>query len=66
MELVNNTAEITNEESLARTFPIVKTLLRSINYGYLQITIQDGKVVQIDKTEKFRFNEQKTKLDNQR
>lgn len=30
--------------------------IKSIKYGYVQIIIQDGKVVQIDKTEKIRFN----------
>ena len=29
--------------------------LRGIKYGYVQITVQDSKVVQIDKTEKFRM-----------
>jgi hypothetical protein len=30
--------------------------LKSIRYGYVQITVQDSKVVQIDKTEKIRFD----------
>ena len=30
--------------------------LRSIRHGYVQIIIQDSKVVQIDKTEKLRFD----------
>lgn len=30
--------------------------LRSIRYGYVQIIVQDSKVVQIDKTEKIRFD----------
>ncbi len=30
--------------------------LRSIRYGYVQIIVQDSKVVQIDKTEKVRFD----------
>lgn len=30
--------------------------LRSIRYGYVQIIVQDSKVVQIDKTEKIRLN----------
>ncbi len=33
--------------------------LKSIQYGYVQITVQDSKVVQIDKTEKFRLDGQK-------
>lgn len=30
--------------------------LRSIRYGYVQIIVQDSKIVQIDKTEKIRFD----------
>jgi len=30
--------------------------LRQIKFGYIQITIQDAKVVQIDRTEKQRIN----------
>lgn len=33
--------------------------VRQIKYGYVQITIQDGHVVQIDRTEKQRFNPNK-------
>lgn len=32
--------------------------LKSIRYGYVQITVQDSKVVQIDKTEKIRFDKE--------
>ena len=32
--------------------------LRSIRYGYVQIIVQDSKVVQIDKTEKIRFDKE--------
>ena len=30
--------------------------LRGIRYGYVQITVQDAKVVQIEKTEKIRLD----------
>ncbi len=30
--------------------------IKSIRYGYVQIIVQDSKVVQIDKTEKIRFD----------
>lgn len=30
--------------------------LKSIRHGYVQIIVQDSKVVQIDKTEKIRFD----------
>lgn len=36
----------------------IKKLLKSIRYGYVQITIQDSKPVQIERVEKFRFNKQ--------
>ncbi len=32
--------------------------IRSIRYGYVQITVQDSKIVQIDKTEKIRFDKE--------
>lgn len=32
--------------------------LRSIRHGYVQIVVQDSKVVQIDKTEKIRFDKE--------
>lgn len=33
--------------------------IKSVKYGSIQITIHDGKVVQIDKTEKLRLNVKK-------
>lgn len=39
------------EEVLGKVLEAV----RQIKFGYIQITIQDGKVVQIDRTEKQRF-----------
>lgn len=62
MESTNNVKKISCGKSKQRTLSIVADLLGNIKYGYIQITIQDGKVVQIDKTEKFRFNDQKSKL----
>ena len=32
--------------------------LKSIRYGYVQIIVQDSKVVQIDKTEKIRLDKE--------
>ncbi len=61
MEQTNNVKKISYEESEQRILPIIADLLRNIKYGQIQITIQDGRVVQIDKTEKFRFNVQKSK-----
>ena len=62
MEQTNNVKKVSYEESEQRTLLIITDLLIDIKYGNIQITIQDGKVVQIDKTEKFRFNVQKSKL----
>ena len=61
MEETNNVKKISYEESEQRILPIVADLLRDIKYGNIQITIQDGRVVQINKNEKFRFNDQKSK-----
>ncbi|MFO0794389.1 MAG: YezD family protein [Candidatus Brocadiaceae bacterium] len=39
----------------------IKQIFRAIEnleYGYVQITVQDSKVVQIDRTEKFRLDGQ--------
>ncbi len=57
----NKIKKITYDESVKQTLQIIADLLRNIMYGNIQITIQDGRVVQIDKTEKFRFNGQKSK-----
>ena len=61
MEQTNNIKKVSYEQSEQRTLPIIADLLRDIKYGHVQITIQDGRVVQTDKTEKFRFNVQKSK-----
>jgi hypothetical protein len=61
MEQTNNVKKVSYEESEQRILPIIADLLRDIKYGNIQITIQDGRVVQIDKTDKYRFNVQKSK-----
>lgn len=43
---------------------IVKNIIeviKSVRFGYVQIVIQDSKVVQIDRTEKLRLNNSKAK-----
>lgn len=35
-------------------FGVIKNMLDGIQYGNIVITVQDGKIVQIDKTEKYR------------
>ncbi len=39
---------------------ILKEIIRAVNnlkYGYVQITVHNSKIVQIDKTEKTRFDD---------
>lgn len=44
------------KESEKKLLSQILEALRSIQYGYVQIIVQDSKVVQIDKTEKIRFD----------
>lgn len=44
-----------NEEEKSLLMQILKAL-KTIRYGYVQITVQNSKVVQIDRTEKTRFD----------
>ncbi len=62
MEQTKNDKKFSYEESVQRTLSIIADLLRNIKYGNIQITIQECRVVQIDKTQKFRLNDQKSKL----
>ncbi|MFQ5685494.1 MAG: YezD family protein [Candidatus Scalindua sp.] len=61
MESTRNSNKIPNEKNIKQVLSIIEDLLRNIKYGYIQITIQDSRVVQIDKTEKFRFSGQTSK-----
>ena len=56
MEMVQDTADF--KESEKKLLLQILKALRSIHYGYIQITVQDSKVVQIDKTEKIRFDKE--------
>lgn len=47
--------KVKNQEEEKIVQQIIKAL-KSIRYGQVQITVQDSKVVQIDKLEKFRVN----------
>ena len=46
--------EVSRDESAVLSE--VLAALRSIRFGTVQMTVQDGKVVQIDKTEKVRLD----------
>ena len=48
-----NAGKLTEEE--AEVLGKVLDALRQIKFGYVQITIQDNRVVQIDRTEKQRL-----------
>jgi hypothetical protein len=38
----------------------IASILQDIRFGSVEVVIHDGRVVQIDKRERFRINEQKT------
>ena len=46
-------AEALNERAMKELLTSVKTL----KYGHILITVHDSKIVQVDKTEKLRFND---------
>jgi len=54
--MVQNIADF--KESEKKLLLQILEALRSIRYGYVQIIVQDSKVVQIDKTEKIRFDKE--------
>jgi hypothetical protein len=46
-----------NEDPLpTETLRRIEEMLRTVRYGSITLLIQDGKILQIDKTEKFRLN----------
>lgn len=52
------TKEIGTKISLEEALIVEQVLeaVRQIKFGFVQITIQDGRVIQIDRTEKKRFD----------
>ena len=46
----------TNEKPGADWLAIVQSHVKSLRYGVVQITIHDGRVTQIERTEKLRLN----------
>lgn len=55
---MNNTVIDNREDNQKEEDLLLKEIVeavKSIRYGYVQLTIQDSKIVQIDKTEKLRF-----------
>ena len=54
MEMVQEVIEF--QEGEKELLLQILNALRGIRHGYVQIIVQDSKVVQIDKTEKIRFD----------
>lgn len=52
----NSTKSILKDSAEKQLLLRVLDAVKSIKYGYVQITIQDSKVVQIDRTEKIRLD----------
>ena len=48
---INDNGSKDHDEYLTKILELVK----GIKYGSVTIIVQDGKIVQVDKTEKFRF-----------
>lgn len=42
------------EETKEIDIQMIHNLINSIQYGTISIVVQDGKIVQVDKTEKYR------------
>ena len=49
---------ITEETDLAEWIKVVKQSVGALQFGMVQIVVHNGKVVQIEKTEKLRFDQQ--------
>ena len=54
--MVRDTVDLKEDEK--KLLSQILKAVRSIRYGYVQIIVQDSKVVQIDKTEKIRFDQE--------
>ncbi len=54
MQMVQDIADF--KEGEKKLVSEILKAIKSIRYGYVQIIVQDSKVVQIDKTEKIRFD----------
>lgn len=49
-----NTTKTSTE---AAWIPVLKKQLKSLRFGVVQIVVHDGRVVQIERTERIRFSE---------
>ena len=53
-----------NGEAQANWLDLVSEQIRQLRFGVVQITVHDGRVVQIDRTEKVRFDRLETQAVN--
>lgn len=60
MSAVTNSSVATNAAGLPAT--VVESILQALNgmrYGQVTVIVQDGRVIQIDRTERHRFAQEK-------
>lgn len=60
MKPTNSTKNILMDNAEGQLLLDILSAIKSIKYGYVQIIIQNSKVVQIDKTEKIRLSGQRS------
>lgn len=56
IELNNNALKKEDSKEIALQ---IASILQDIRFGSVEVVIHDGRIVQIDKRERFRINEQK-------
>lgn len=61
MKPLNFTEQVPINKEVKQLFSEILNIVKEIKYGYVQLTIHNGEIVQIDKTEKIRLDRQKSK-----
>ena len=51
----DETVDVTREEQQKRALELVRQALASLRFGQIIVTVQDGVVVQVERTEKTRL-----------
>lgn len=59
----NNTHSLSTDTALPSWLDIVREKVESLRYGVVQIVVHDGKVTQIERTEKTRIAGQREAID---
>lgn len=54
--ILSKRISIDNDDRHASAFTVVRTALETLRFGQIVLTVHDGKVVQLDVTEKQRFS----------